>query len=48
MKANLPILVVDDDRRMAKTLVDILRVKGFEAETAHDGVEALEKIVERK
>jgi len=35
------ILVVDDDRMMAKTLGDILRVKGYAAEVAHSGPEAL-------
>lgn len=38
------ILIVDDDRRMAKTLMDILKAKGYEAETAHSGPEALEKV----
>lgn len=40
------ILIVDDDQRMAKTLVDILQVKGFEAEAVHSGAEALDKIEE--
>ena len=44
MKSELRILVVDDDRRMAKTLVDILKVKGYEAEAAYSGREALERI----
>ena len=44
MSERLRILVVDDDRRMAKTLVDILRVKGYEAEAAHSGPEAIEKV----
>ena len=44
MTDALRILVVDDDQRMAKTLADILRVKGYEAETAHSGSGALEKI----
>ncbi len=44
MSDNLRILVVDDDQRMAKTLADILKVKGYQAETAHSGVEALEKV----
>jgi two-component system response regulator HydG len=39
----LRILVVDDDRMMAKTLVDILRLKGYEAEGVHSGQEALDK-----
>ena len=46
MSEKLNILIVDDDHRMAKTLADILKVKGFEAEVAHDGLEALKKIKE--
>jgi len=44
MKGQLRILVVDDDRSMAKTLVDIFRVKGHEAEAAHSGPEALGRV----
>lgn len=44
MSEKLRILIVDDDRRMAKTLVDIFKVKGYEAEAAHSGPEALDKI----
>ena len=44
MTDQLRILIVDDDRRMAKTLKDILKVKGYEAEAAHSGPEALEKV----
>ena len=44
MKDQLRILIVDDDRRMARTLTDILKVKGYEAEMAHSGPEALEKV----
>jgi two-component system response regulator HydG len=40
----LRILIVDDDRMMARTLMDILRVKGHQAEVAHSGPEALGKI----
>jgi DNA-binding NtrC family response regulator len=40
----LRILIVDDDRMMAKTLQDILRVNGHAAEVAHSGPEALEKV----
>ncbi|MFQ5812271.1 MAG: response regulator [Anaerolineae bacterium] len=46
MSEKLRILVVDDDRRMAKTLVNIFQVKGHEAEAAHSGPEALEKVAE--
>ncbi len=44
MSERLRILVVDDDRRMAKTLVNIFQVKGYEVEAAHSGPEALEKV----
>ena len=46
MEGKLRILVVDDDRMMAKTLVDILKVKGYEAEAVHSGSEALEKVTQ--
>ncbi len=44
MNEKLRVLIVDDDRRMAKTLKDIFNVKGYEAEVAHSGPEALEKV----
>lgn len=44
MEGTVTVLVVDDDRRMVKTLCDILRVKGYNAEPAYSGEEALEKI----
>lgn len=44
MKDKLHILVVDDDRRMVKTLVDILRIKNYGAEAAYSGTEALNKV----
>ena len=44
MSEELRVLVVDDDQQMAKTLTDIFRVKGYRAEPAHSGVEALEKV----
>lgn len=46
MEDKLCILVVDDDSSMAKTLVDIFRAKGHEAEAAHSGSKALEKVTE--
>jgi len=46
MEDRLCILVVDDDRMMARTIVDILKVKGYEAEAAYSGPEALEKLTE--
>ena len=47
MSNKINILVVDDDRRMAKTIVDILIVKGFAADIAYSGSEALEAIENR-
>ena len=44
MNDPLRILVVDDDRRMARTLVDIFGAKGFQATAAHSGPGALEKV----
>jgi two-component system response regulator HydG len=38
------VLVVDDDRRMVKTICDILRIKGYEAVPAYTGSEALELV----
>ncbi len=35
------ILIVDDDCMMAKTMADILNVKGFRADTAHSAAETL-------
>jgi len=48
MSGTITVLVVDDDRRMVKTLCDILKVKGYEAEPAYSGEEALEKILSEK
>jgi two-component system, NtrC family, response regulator HydG len=42
MSEKLKILVVDDDRRMVRTICDILRVKGYEALPAYSGEEAVE------
>lgn len=44
MGEQLKILVVDDDRRMVKTICDILLVKGFEAIPAYTGEEAVAKV----
>jgi two-component system, NtrC family, response regulator HydG len=44
MSEMLCILVVDDDQMMARTLHDILRASGYQAETAHSGPEALEML----
>ncbi len=42
MSESLAILVVDDNPSMAKTLADILDVKGFVVHAAYSGTEALE------
>ena len=44
MYDTVRVLIVDDDRRMAKTLMDILKVKGYQAERAHSAEEAIELI----
>ncbi len=41
MTESLRILVVDDDKNMAKTLVKILLTKGYSAATAYTGEEAM-------
>lgn len=44
MDKGLRVLVVDDDRQMAKTLAGVLNLKGFEAEAACSGNSALEML----
>lgn len=44
MGETVKVLVVDDDQRMVKTICDILRVKGYQAEPAYCGEEAVEKV----
>ena len=44
MGDGIKVLVVDDDRRMVKTICDILLVKGFAAEPAYSGEEAVERV----
>ena len=44
---KLKILVVDDDRRMVKTICDILKVKGYEPVEAYSGEEAVAKAKEK-
>ena len=41
MSDKFRILIVDDDKRMAKTLKDILIIKGCEADVAYSGPEVL-------
>lgn len=48
MTDQLHILVVDDDASMARTLGDILRIKGYVAEVAHNASEALDKLAETR
>jgi CheY-like chemotaxis protein len=43
MDQNLHILLVDDDRRITRTLSDILNVSGYETTEASSGPDALEK-----
>jgi CheY-like chemotaxis protein len=42
------VLVVDDDRHMVKTLCDVLRRRGWEAEAAHSGEEAVAVATRRR
>jgi CheY-like chemotaxis protein len=44
MKPKLDILIVDDDKRMTRTLADILSLAGHHVTEAHSGPGALEKI----
>jgi DNA-binding NtrC family response regulator len=44
MREKPMVLVVDDDRRMVKTICDILRVKGYEAAEAYSGEEAVARV----
>jgi len=44
MKKNTKVLVVDDDRRMAKTICDILKIKGYDVIEVNSGEEAVEKV----
>ncbi len=44
MGEKTKVLVVDDDRRMVKTVCDILKVKGYEVAEAYTGEEAVQKV----
>lgn len=46
MGGKLKILIVDDDKRMARTLKDVLRANDFVAEAVFSGTECLEMIKE--
>lgn len=43
MSGKASILIVDDDRGMGETLVDIMEDMGYDADVAEDGFEAIEK-----
>jgi CheY-like chemotaxis protein len=38
------ILIVDDDRRMTRTLADIFSLSGYEVTEAESGADSLEKV----
>ena len=42
------VLVIDDDRFVREGLSELLNVKGFEADTAEDGFDALQKVTSRR
>ena len=44
MNPKLRILIVDDNRRVACTLADILSILGYAPVEAYSGAEALEKV----
>lgn len=44
MGTKIKVLVVDDDRRMVRTICDILTVKGYDPIPAYSGEEAVEKV----
>lgn len=44
MNAKLRILVVDDDKRMTRTLADILRLAGYEVVESASAEDAIEKV----
>lgn len=48
MMEKMKILVVDDDRRMVKTICDILKVKGYKPVEGYSGEEAVAKAKENE
>ena len=48
MNQKIHILIVDDDRRMTRTLADILSLSGYDVMEAGSGPDALEKVREMK
>lgn len=48
MDRKLNILIIDDEPMIGKTFKDILIIKGYEADIAHSGEEALQKLEGKK
>ena len=46
MNSGLTVLVVDDDRRMVKTICDILAARGYDTIKAYSGEEAVDRVAE--
>jgi CheY-like chemotaxis protein len=46
--ARRPVLVVDDDKDIRETLQELIQDEGYEVATARNGLEALERIRERR
>jgi len=44
MGETAKVLVVDDDRRMVRTICDILKIKGYHAMAAYSGEDAVEQV----
>ena len=44
MKNRMSILLVDDEPDLVQTLLDVLKLKGYEVEAAYSGLEALDKV----
>ena len=44
MKNRMSTLLVDDEPDLVQTLLDILKLKGYEVEPAYSGLEALDKV----
>lgn len=44
MTNKLRILVVDDHRMVANSLLEVFKLEGYEAEAAHSGAEALDMV----
>lgn len=48
IQARARILLVDDDPLIAELVVDMLGLEGYEVDTASNGIEALEKLQNRR